>query len=127
MIDRRFSVEAFAALGPNTPEAERLCEELADEIARDVGEAMGAAVRRVAERLRSLGHPLDTWEHAGRPGQHTHDYSALGPNRPRPPAGWLAFHVSTYCMALFLRADAEADAPGPAAQDDPRHDDEVPF
>ena len=54
MIDARFSADAFATLGPNTPAAEELSRALGAVIADEVRSAVEESIRRVVEQLCAL-------------------------------------------------------------------------
>jgi hypothetical protein len=58
MIDERFSAASFNALGRSTPTARLLCKALETEIAAELHAVVHATFRRIADRLRELGHDL---------------------------------------------------------------------
>lgn len=79
MIDERFVPAAFARFPDDGPEVAALCRDLGAEIAAELHQAIDGAFRRVADRLRALGHDLpeqapgfdpefNSWHYAYRPG-----------------------------------------------------------
>jgi hypothetical protein len=56
MIDERFSAASFEVLGRSTPKARLLCKELEAEIAAELDAVVHESFRRIAGRLRELGH-----------------------------------------------------------------------
>lgn len=79
MIDERFVPAAFAGLPEDGPAVKSLCRELGAEVAAELHRAVEGAFRRVADRLRALGHDLpeqapdfdpefNSWHYSYRPG-----------------------------------------------------------
>jgi hypothetical protein len=126
MIDARYSADAFARLGPDTPEAQQLAHALSSEIRAEMQGAIEAVLCRVVARLRDLGHNLCEVDRVF--GFYSSNYSFL-PGDPSPPDGCLGLSFDT--TALVFYAGIEADSPASAAAEQGSghlaDGDEVPF
>ena len=62
MIDEKFSQEAFESLGLDTPEANKLAQELAKEVQNEIHEVLYPAFQQIIEKLNKMGHNLKLYE-----------------------------------------------------------------
>lgn len=121
MIDERFTPAAFERLLSDRAAVERLCHTLGTEIAAEMHGTVEIAFRRVAERLRRLGHELP--ERAPEVGA---EYNSRGyayrlwesMERERHK---LRIHFDTQVCVFFPGADTTTAAcPSDDSQDNPQ-------
>lgn len=106
MIDEQYSVDAFAALGPDTPAAQKLAHALGSVIEIEIRAAVEDTIHRIVRQLRAVGHDLHEWERMSDFANNSRGYS-FGPRKPPIADGWLAIHFET-CVAVIYAGNEPA-------------------
>jgi hypothetical protein len=78
MIDARFSVEAFEALGTDTDESRQLAQLLGNDIQNEIHKAVLPKLEEMIQELNSLGHNLRPYGDQ-QPGDVSFRDDSLGP------------------------------------------------